>query len=186
MSVYGKSHMGKFMLIGGMVGCGLSLIGRETRSVWGQRLATSASNCGNLIRAMYQHPDQVGKYMQVTGTRLKGMVREVSDDFQHMIDQVEKARTSTGDTYQYVMEVGGELAEMAGKIRQSGRNMVNYQEPELISAETEAIQRLENETSVPNPGTIPHVSKRTSSVSAAEYKHSAAPNGTSKKPDHRA
>jgi hypothetical protein len=185
MSVYGKSQMGKFMLIGGMVGCGLSLISRETRSVWGQRLATSASNCGNLIRAMYQQPDQVGKYMQVTGTRLKGMVREVSDDFQHMIDQVEKARTSTGDSYQYVMEVGSELAEMAGKIRQSGRNVVNYQEPELINAETEAIQRLENETSVPNPGTMPHVSKHTSPVSASEHKHSA-PNGTSKKPGHRA
>ncbi|MCO7125808.1 hypothetical protein NIE88_08490 [Sporolactobacillus shoreicorticis] len=154
MSVYGKSQMGKFMLIGGLVGCGLSLMSRETRSVWGHHLSTAATGGSNLIRAIYQHPDQVGKYMQVTGTRLKGLAREVSDDFQQMIDRVEKARTSTSDTYQYVMEVGNELAEMAGKIKQSGKNIANYQEPVLIDNEADALQRLENETSVPNPGTM--------------------------------
>jgi hypothetical protein len=155
MSVYGKSQMGKFMLIGGMVGCGLSLMSRETRSVWGHHLSIAASNGGKMMRTVYQHPDQVGKYMQVTGTRLKGLAREVSDDFQQMIDRVEKARTSTSDTYQYVMEVGSELAEMAGKIKQSGKNIANYQEPVLIDTEADALHRLENETSVPNPGTMP-------------------------------
>lgn len=156
MSVYGKSQMGKFMLIGGLVGCGLSMMSRETRSVWGHHLSNAATSGGNLIRTMYQHPDQVGKYMQVTGTRLKGLAREVSDDFQQMIDRVEKARTSTSDTYQYVMEVGNELAEMAGKIKQSGKNMANYQEPVLIDNEADALQRLENEAPVPNPGTMPN------------------------------
>ncbi|MDF2911110.1 MAG: hypothetical protein K0Q56_1991, partial [Sporolactobacillus laevolacticus] len=175
MSVYGKSQMGKFMLIGGMVGCGLSLMSRETRSVWGHNLSTAARNSGRLIRTIYQHPDQVGNYMQVTGTRLKGLVREVSDDFQQMIDHVEKARTSTGNTYQYVMEVGTELAEMAGKVRQSGRNIANFQQPVLIDTKEDALQRLENETSVPNPGTMPN----------PKYQHQQHKTVSSSKPKNR-
>ncbi|MCO7175317.1 hypothetical protein ACFP7A_07145 [Sporolactobacillus kofuensis] len=172
MSVYGKSQMGKFMLIGSMVGCGLSLMSRETRSVWGHNMSTAVTNGGRLIRTIYQHPDQVGKYMKVTGTRLKGLVREASNDFEQMIDRVEKARTSTGNTYQYVMEVGTEFADMVGKIRQSGKSIANYQEPVLIDTEQEALQRLENETTVPNPGTLPNYTKH-QNVSASSQQPKA-------------
>lgn len=155
MSIYGRSRMGRFMLIGGMIGCGLSLFGRETRSVWGNRLQTAATNSGRVIQTVWRHPDQVGNYFTATGSRLKGLAREISEDVQQMIDNAEKARKSTGNTYQYVMEAGSELTEIAGKIRRAGQSVANYQEPSLISPEEEALQRLENETTVPNPGTMP-------------------------------
>ncbi|WP_241654906.1 hypothetical protein [Sporolactobacillus shoreae] len=155
MSIYGNSRMGRFMLIGGLVGCGLSLFSRETRAVWGNRVSTAAASGGKLIQTVYRHPDQVGRYLTVTGTRLKGLAREVSEDFQQMIDHAEKARFSTGNTYQYVMEAGNEIAEMAGKIRRAGQNITRYEEPVLIDSEKDALQRLENETTVPNPGTMP-------------------------------
>lgn len=158
MSVYGRSRMGRFVLIGGLIGCGLSLFGRETRSVWGNRLSKAATNSGRLIQTMYRNPDRVGRYLTVTGTRLRGMAREVSEDFQQMLEHAEKARTSTGHTYQYVMEAGNEISEMAGKIRQAGQSIVRYQEPVLMDSEQDALQRLENETSVPNPGTMPAAS----------------------------
>lgn len=176
MSVYGKSQMGKFMLIGGVIGCGLSLMSRETRSVWGHRLSTSANNCAQAVRTVYQHPNQVGNYLKVTGTRVKGLAREISSDFQEMVDRVEKAGSSTNDTYQYVMEIGNEIAEMAGKIKRSGQNMANFQEPMLIDTEQDALQRLENETSVPNPGTMPNLNDK-KPVQHHEPKHK---NGTNK------
>lgn len=158
MGVYGRSKMGRFMLIGGMVGCTLSLLSRETRSVWGHNLSTAASNSGKMIQTIYRHPDQVGRYMQMAGIRLKSMAREVSEDFQQMIDHAEKARTSTTNTYQYVMEAGGEITEIAEKIRRAGQSMKRFQEPVLVDTEEDALQRLENETSVPNPGTMPRQS----------------------------
>ncbi|GGL64683.1 hypothetical protein [Sporolactobacillus putidus] len=158
MSVYGRSKMGRFMLIGGMVGCALSLLSRETRTVWGHNLSTAASGSGKLIQTIYRHPNQVGRYMQVTGTRLKGVARELSEDFQQMIDHAEKARTSTTNTYQYVMEAGAEITEMAEKIRHAGQSITRFQEPVLVDTEEDALQRLENETSVPNPGTMPRQS----------------------------
>jgi hypothetical protein len=156
MSIYGKSRMGRFMLIGGAIGCGLSLLGRETRSVWGQRLSSAAVNSGRMIQTIYRHPDQVGRYLSVSGTRLKGLARELSTDFQQMLDHAEKARTSTGNTYQYAMEAGSELTEMAGKIRHAGKNLMQFNDPVLVDTEGDALQRLENETTVPNPGTMPH------------------------------
>ncbi|WP_239984913.1 hypothetical protein [Sporolactobacillus pectinivorans] len=155
MSIYGRSRMGMFMLIGGVIGCSLSLFGRETRSVWGNRLSTAATNSGKLIQTVYRHPDQVGRYLTVTGTRIKGLAREVSEDFQQMVDCAGKARTSTGNTYQYVMEAGNEITEMAGKIRRAGQNIARFDDPVLVDSEQDALQRLENETSVPNPGTMP-------------------------------
>lgn len=155
MSIYGRSRMGRFMLIGGVIGCGLSLFGRETRSVWGQRLSSAASGSGRVIQTVYRHPDQVGRYLSVSGTRLKGLARELSTDFQQMMDHAEKARTSTSSTYQYAMEAGGELTQMAGKIRHAGKNLMQFDEPVLVDTEEDALQRLENETTVPNPGTMP-------------------------------
>ncbi|WP_010632058.1 hypothetical protein [Sporolactobacillus vineae] len=155
MSIYGRSRMGRFMLIGGVIGCGLSLFGRETRSVWGQRLSSAAANSGRMVQTIYRHPDQVGRYLSVSGTRLKGLARELSTDFQQMLEHAEKARTSTGSTYQYAMEAGSELTEMAGKIRHAGQNLMQFNDPVLVDTEEDALQRLENETTVPNPGTMP-------------------------------
>ncbi|MFT8318962.1 MAG: hypothetical protein ABF651_11925 [Sporolactobacillus sp.] len=155
MSVYGKSKMGKYMLIGGMIGGALSMLSRETRSVWGRHMSQAVKGSGRFIQTMYQNPSQVGRYMSVTGTRLKGLAREVSDDFQQMVENAEKARTSTGSTYQYVMEAGSELGEIATKIKRYGQNMSRFDQPVLIDSEQDALQRLENETSVPNPGTMP-------------------------------
>ncbi|MCI1881932.1 MAG: hypothetical protein LKI94_07055 [Sporolactobacillus sp.] len=150
MSMYGRSRTGRWMLIGGAIGCGLSLLGRQTRAVWGNRLSSAASGSAKLIRTIYNHPQQVGRYLSLTGSRLQGVAREVSADFRQMIDYADKARKDSGSAYRYVMEAGGELGEMAGKIRRTGESLVRFDEPVLIDSESDALQRLETETSLPN------------------------------------
>lgn len=174
MNVYGKSNMGRLMLIGGLVGGALSFMSRETRSVWGHRVQNAAKSSGQLIQTVYQNPAQVGRYFSVTGTRLKGLAREVSDDFQHMIEHAEMARKSTGNTYQYVMEAGSELGDIAGKIKRYGQNLSQFDQPVLIDSELDALQRLENETTVPNPGTMRHESVTTATQQTNYSKGSSA------------
>ncbi|RYL88952.1 hypothetical protein EWI07_13250 [Sporolactobacillus sp. THM7-4] len=150
MSIYGRSNMGRLMVIGGLIGGCLSLLSRETRSVWGNRLSTAASNGGRLIYTIYKNPDQVGRYLKTTGTHLKTVAREVSQDFQQMIDHAEQARTSSTNAYQYVMEAGNEITEMAGKIRKTGQNMVRFQDPVLVGTVSESVPKIETISSVEN------------------------------------
>ncbi|MFT8363673.1 MAG: hypothetical protein ABF586_07335 [Sporolactobacillus sp.] len=159
MNVYGKSKMGRFMLIGGLVGGALSLMSRETREVWGHHVQTTLTNGGKLMHTVYENPKQVGRYFSVTGARLKGLAREVSTDFQQMVEHAEKARASTGSTYQYVMEAGSELGEIAGKIKRYGQTMSQMDQTLVVDTEEDALQRLENETTVPNPNTMNHASR---------------------------
>ncbi|RYM00023.1 hypothetical protein EWH99_12760 [Sporolactobacillus sp. THM7-7] len=156
MSIYGRSNMGRLMLIGSLIGGALSLFSRDTRTVWGNRLSTAASGSGKLILTMCRQPDQIGRYFKQTGTHLKTMAHDVSDDFQKMIDHVEQARTSSTNAYQYVMEAGGELGDIAEKLRLTGQSLTRFQEPELVDTETqEALERLENEAPLPNPAASP-------------------------------
>ncbi|MFT8872227.1 MAG: hypothetical protein ABF868_08020 [Sporolactobacillus sp.] len=150
MNVYGRSRLGQFMLIGSIAGGALSLLSRETRSAWGHRLNTAAHGGGRLIRTIYHEPARVGRYLSLTGTRIKGLSREIAGDFQQMVDSVEKAQASGSNTYQYVMEAGSELGEMAGKIKRYGQNMADLNEPLLVDSQQDAVARLEDESSLLN------------------------------------
>lgn len=144
MNRYGRSKTGRLMLIGGLVGGALSLLGRDTRFVWGRRLQTFATNSGKLIYTVFRHPDQVGRYLQTTGTQMRTTAQSVSENFQRLLDDVDQARTRSSDAYRYVMEAGNEIGSMAGKIRETGQQMIRFQQAGLVETAIDASDMIEN------------------------------------------
>ncbi|WKB36529.1 hypothetical protein QS257_05455 [Terrilactibacillus sp. S3-3] len=132
MSAYQKSNMGRLVLIGGLIGASLSLFSKGTRTTWQGYLSSATKNSGKLIYTLWKKPDQVTNYLKATTSHVKMMAREVSQDFQEMVNKVDQARTSSTDAYRYAMEAGDEITQIASKLRTTSKSVMDFQQPTLI------------------------------------------------------
>lgn len=132
MSAYQKSKMGRFVLVGGLIGASLSLFSKGTRTTWKGYLSSASKNSGKFVYTLWKKPDQVSNYLKATSSHIKMMAREVSQDFQEMVEKVDQARTSSTDAYRYAMEAGEEMTEIAGKLRMTSKSMMEFEQPALL------------------------------------------------------
>ncbi|HET6872390.1 MAG TPA: YtxH domain-containing protein, partial [Sporolactobacillaceae bacterium] len=76
---YPKSKLGRFMIIGGLLGAGVSLFDRGTRKQVGRALNSVKDGGASVLANMRQDPsqvtDQVSNYLQNTATNLRTAVQ---------------------------------------------------------------------------------------------------------------
>ncbi|TCP24520.1 hypothetical protein EV207_12419 [Scopulibacillus darangshiensis] len=152
MSAYQKSKLGKFMLIGGIVGAAVSLFDRGTRACIKNGMGAAKTNGGKFVYSVRNNPEQVSNYFKTAANNLKMAAKEVSQDMKEMAEKVNSAKNSTTDAYRYAVEAGDEISQISHKIRNSGQSMMKIDTskaatssatlPSATSYTTEASQEL--------------------------------------------
>lgn len=121
---YPKSKLGKFMIIGGLLGAGVSLIDRGTRKQVGRALHSVKDGGASVLSNMRQDPsqvtDQLSNYLQNTANGLRTAIQDVTDDMSEMAQKVTGMTQSGKQAYQYAIEAGEEISEIATKLRHPG------------------------------------------------------------------
>lgn len=118
---YPKSKLGRFMIIGGLLGAGVSLFDRGTRKQVGRALNSVKDGGTSVLANMRQDPsqvtDQLSNYLQNTANGLRTAVQDVTDDMREMAQKVTGMTQSGKQAYQYAIEAGEEITEIASKLR---------------------------------------------------------------------
>lgn len=134
-----KSKLGRYMIIGGLLGACVSLIDRGTRKKMGRAIDNVKDGSSSMMMNMVHDPshvtDQLSNYLTNTANNIRRTAQDVTDDMRQMAEKVTGMTQSTKQAYQYAMEAGGEITEIASKIRSSGStfNMSSANTPALVS-----------------------------------------------------
>jgi hypothetical protein len=124
---YPKSKLGKFMIIGGLLGAGVSLFDRGTRRQVTKTIGNVKDGGASVLSNMRQDPsqvsDQLANYLQNTANNLRTAVQDVTDDMREMAQKVTGMTQSTKQAYQYAIEAGEEISGIASKLRHPGNSL---------------------------------------------------------------
>lgn len=117
MTTYQRSKLGRFMLIGGLLGAAVSLFDRATRESVGKGLKATANGGLRLYQTVRTNPAQVTNYVKTTRDNLRMTAREISQDLKEMAEKVNGATKCSKQAYQYALEAGNEVSQIAYKVR---------------------------------------------------------------------
>ncbi|GGE45234.1 hypothetical protein GCM10011391_25080 [Pullulanibacillus camelliae] len=112
-----RSKLGKFMLVGGLVGAAVSLFDRGTRMSVVKGMGATKNGGIKLYQNMKSDPSSVSNYIREKADNIKMTAQEVSKDLTEMADKMNGVTTSSKQAYQYAMETGSEISEIAHKLR---------------------------------------------------------------------
>ncbi|MFC7393919.1 YtxH domain-containing protein [Scopulibacillus cellulosilyticus] len=148
MGSYRNSKLGRFVLIGGIVGAGISLLDRGTRQCLRDDIRTAKDNSVKFFNTARQNPEQVTNYFQQTANNIKMTAQEVSQDIEEFATKVKNAKDSSSQAYRYAVEAGDEISQIAHKIRNTGENvmMIDSSSTTVIPASTQTSGTNQNQS----------------------------------------
>ncbi|GGH78154.1 gas vesicle protein [Pullulanibacillus pueri] len=116
-TTYHKSKLGKFMLVGGLVGAAISLFDRGTRAKIAKGLGSTTTGGVKLFQTMKSDPSSVTNYIKQKADSIKMAAQDISQDLNEMADKMNGVTTSSKQAYQYAMEAGSEISAIANKLK---------------------------------------------------------------------
>lgn len=157
-----KSKLGKYMLIGSVIGAAVSLLKKETRTYLKNDMGAVKSNGQKLASTIKNNPTQVSNYLKATANNIKMTAQEVSQDMKEMAGKVSNAKNSSTQAYHYAVEASDEISQIAHKVRNTGQGMMKLDTPSTMTPTA-----LSSSTSIPS---TPLVSDNSTSISFPETK----------------
>lgn len=124
MATYRRSKLGRFFMIGGLLGAAVSLFDRSTREAVTGGMVSLKNNSVKLCQTVKENPSSVSNYIKNTAENIKMTAREISQDVKEMAGKVGDMTQSSKQAYQYAMEAGNEVSQIAQKIRYSGQGLM--------------------------------------------------------------
>lgn len=111
------------MLIGGLVGGAISLFNRHNRREFVDHMVQWKDNTVNMYKQVSSNPRQVSDQLRDTASNIRLTAQEVSNDIKEMVDDLDGVRRSSTQAYRYAMEAGGEIGQIAQKIKTTGSSV---------------------------------------------------------------
>ncbi|MBM7645190.1 methyl-accepting chemotaxis protein [Scopulibacillus daqui] len=139
MGSYRNSKLGRFVLIGSILGAVISLFDRGTRQCLRDNMRTARDNSIKLFKTARQNPQQITDYFERTASNLRMTAQEVSQDIEEFANKVKNAKDSSTQAYHYAVEAGDEISQIAHKIRNTRENvmMIDSSPASVLPASTQ-------------------------------------------------
>jgi len=166
-----RSKLGRFMLIGGLVGAAVSLCDRGTRMTVMKGLGATKNGGVKLYQNMKKDPSSVSSYIREKADHVKLTAQEISKDLMEMADKMQGVTKSSKQAYQYAMETGSDISKIAHKLCHP------MQDKGLPSGDSSAT-RTETTESKPQEKQLSTASTRVTTIDSDRFGNEFASEGT--------